>query len=127
LKKSSKIYFLDLGLRNSAINNFSPFENRSDRGDLMENFVLRELVSSFENWKLNYWRTAGKAEIDFVLRKDEKIIPIEVKLGGERLGRGFHSFLNAYKPEKAVVVTLDKFRKQKIDKTVVYRVPVFYF
>jgi hypothetical protein len=127
IKKSPKIYFLDLGLRNSAINNFSAFDNRSDRGSLMENFVLRELVSGFGGWKINYWRTAGKAEMDFVLTRDEKMIPVEVKLAGDKLGRSFHSFLNAYKPEKAVVATLDTFRKQKVGKTTVYWVPVFYF
>lgn len=127
LKKSQKIYFLDLGLRNSIINNFSPFENRSDNGQLMENFVLREFISSFDGWEFNYWRTSGKAEMDFVLSKDGKVIPVEVKLSGEKLGKSFHSFLKTYKPEKAIVVTLDKFEKEKIRGTMVYRVPVFYF
>lgn len=127
LKKSPKIYFLDLGLRNSIINNFSPFESRSDKGQLMENFVLRELISGFGGWEFNYWRTTGKAEIDFILRKGEKIIPIEVKLSGEKLGKSFYSFLSAYEPERAVIVTLDKFRKDKVDNTTVYWVPAFYF
>jgi predicted AAA+ superfamily ATPase len=127
LKKSPKAYFLDLGLRNSTINNFSPFDNRSDNGQLTENFVLRELISSFEGWKINYWRTTGKAEIDFVLRRDEEIIPVEVKLSGEKLGKSFHSFLDTYRPEKAIIVTLNKFLKQNIGKTTIYWVPVFYF
>ncbi len=93
----------------------------------MENFILRELITDFKDWKLNYWRTTGKAEVDFVLKKDKTIIPIEVKLGGENLGKSFYSFLDAYKPERAVIVTLDKFKKQKINNTVVYWVPVFYF
>lgn len=126
LKKSPKIYFLDPGLRNSVINNFSSFDSRSDKGQLMENFVLRELISNFD-YKVNYWRTTGKAEIDFVLRKDEEIIPIEVKLSGEKLGKSFYSFLSAYRPEKAIIATLDKFRKDKIGNTVVYWVPAFYF
>ncbi len=127
IKKSPKAYFLDLGLRNSVINNFSPFDTRGDKGKLMENFVLRELVSSFEGWELNYWRTTGKAEIDFILRRDDELVPVEVKLGGRKLGRGFYSFLKIYKPKRAVVVTLDKFRKQKIGKTTLYWLPVFYF
>ncbi|MEM0243077.1 MAG: ATP-binding protein [Candidatus Aenigmatarchaeota archaeon] len=126
LKKSPKIYFLDLGLRNSVINNFFPFDERSDKGALMENFVLRELLS-FEDWKLNYWRTTGKSEIDFVLRKGDIIIPVEVRLSGEKLGKSFYSFLNSYKPERAIIVTLDKFKKEKIGKTIVHWVPVFYF
>ena len=127
IKKSPKTYFLDLGLRNSVINNFSSFDSRSDKGELMENFVLRELVSNFNDWKINFWRTTGKAEIDFILTKDENIIPIEVKLSGEKLGKGFYSFLNIYKPKKAVIITLDKFKKKNINNTTIYWVPVFYF
>lgn len=126
LKKSPKIYFLDFGLRNSVINNFSSFDERFDKGALMENFVLRELLS-FEDWKLNYWRTTGRSEIDFVLRKDDIIVPVEVKLSGEKLGKSFYSFLNSYEPERAIIVTLDKFKKEKIKKTIVYYVPIFYF
>ncbi len=127
LKKSPKIYFLDLGLRNAVINNFSSFNDRVDKGQLVENFVFRELLTNFKDWKLNYWRTTGKAEVDFVLRKQDKIVPIEVKLSGENLGKSFYSFLYAYKPEKAIVVSLDKFKKEKVNKTIVYWVPLFYF
>ena len=127
LRKTPKIYFLDLGLRNSAIDNFLPFDSRTDKGALLENFIFIELFSTFEFQKLNYWRTTGKAEIDFVLSINEQLIPIEVKLTEEKLGKSFHSFLNAYKPEKAIIVTLDKFKKEKVNNTIVYWVPVFYF
>ena len=127
LKKSQKIYFLDLGLRNAVINNFLDFDSRDDRGKLMENFVFRELITNFEEYRINYWRTTGKAEIDFILSKDEEIIPIEVKITGEKLGKSFYSFLKAYNPERAVVVTLDRFKKQKVMNTVVYWIPAFYF
>jgi len=126
LKKSQKIYFLDLGLRNAVINNFIDFDSRDDRGKLMENFVFRELITNFEEYKINYWRTTGKAEIDFVLSKDESLIPIEVKLSGNKLTRGFYSFLRSYNPERALIITLDKFQQQKVNNTLIYWVPVFY-
>lgn len=127
LKKSPKAYFLDLGLRNSVIDNFLSFDKRADKAQLMEDFVLRELLANFGEWKINYWRTTGKAEVDFVLRKGEEVIPIEVKLGGEKVGKSFYSFLNTYKPRRAVIVTLDRFGWQKIGRTLLYRIPVFYF
>lgn len=34
-----KIYFADLGLRNSLLNNFSPIAERSDRDELLENYA----------------------------------------------------------------------------------------
>ena len=126
IRKSPKIYFLDLGLRNSVINNFSEFDVRTDRGEIMENFVFRELVSNFSDFEVKFWRTTGKAEIDFILTKGDKIIPIEVKMSG-KITRGFHSFLKTYSPERAVVVTLDKFEERKIGDTRVIFVPVWYF
>ncbi|MEM5801419.1 MAG: hypothetical protein QW350_00815 [Candidatus Aenigmatarchaeota archaeon] len=63
--------------------------------------------------------------MDFVLSKDEKIIPIEVKLSGN-LKKGFYSFLDHYKPEKAIVVTLNSFEKIKYKKTTIYKLPAFY-
>jgi len=125
LKKSQKIYFLDLGMRNTVINNFLNFDYRDDRGKLMENFVFRELLTNFEEYKINYWRTAGKAEVDFVLSKDNFIVPMEVKLSGGKMTRGFHSFLKTYKPERALVITLDDFEKRKIGDTMIYYIPIY--
>lgn len=126
LKKSPKIFFLDLGLRNTSINNFTNFDSREDKGKLTENFVFRELITNFNEYEINYWRTTGKAEIDFVLSKDKKLIPVEVKISGEKLGRGFYSFIKTYNPEKALIVTLNKFKKQKVLNTEIYWVPIFF-
>ncbi|MHA1611713.1 MAG: DUF4143 domain-containing protein, partial [Promethearchaeota archaeon] len=54
-----------------------------------ENFVFCELKSNFEGWQLNYWRTTGKAEMDFILRKDNQIVPVEVKLGEKNWEKDF--------------------------------------
>jgi len=126
IKKSPKAYFLDLGMRNSIINNFSDFDSRSDNGAIAENFILRELLSDFRDYDIRYWRTAGKAEVDFVLSKGKDIIPIEVKLKSS-LSRGFYSFLNVYKPKIAIVATLDRFEKRLLGNTKVFFIPLFYF
>jgi predicted AAA+ superfamily ATPase len=125
LRKTPKVYFLDLGFRNSLLNNFTDFNSRTDRGALAENFVFRELLR-LPGFSLNYWRTAGGAEVDFVLVRGEEVVPIEVRLGGGTLGRGFYSFLKTYKPERAIVVTLEDFKKQKVAGTTLYWVPIFY-
>jgi predicted AAA+ superfamily ATPase len=124
LKKAKKIYFTDLGLRNSVINNFSPIESRADRGVLIENFIFNELKSNFKD-KINYWRTTGKAEIDFILQIKNEIIPIEVKKQ-TKLKRGFFSFLKAYKPKRAIVFTEKEFGIKKIDNTKVAFVPHYF-
>lgn len=127
LKKSPKAYFLDLGLRNAVLNNFIAFDNRTDAGQLMENHVCRQLASHFGDYDLHFWRTTGKAEVDFILTKGEEIIPVEVKLAGRTIGKSFHSFLNSYQPKKAIIVTLDRFAQEQINQTTLFYVPVFYF
>ncbi len=125
IKKAKKVYFLDLGLRNAAMNNFSEFDTRSDGGQIAENFVFRELLTA--GYEIRYWRTAGNAEIDFVIRLGSELVPVEVKLGyNETLGRGFHSFLGTYKPKRALIITLDAFERKVISGTTIYWVPITY-
>ena len=125
LKKSQKLFFIDLGLRNALLNNFQSFENRTDQGRLAENFVFTELISNFKDCELKFWRTTGKAEVDFVLIKNNQPIPLEVKLNG-RIGKSFYSFCNTYKPKKGLVITLDQFKKIKWKRTEIYFIPIFY-
>ena len=124
LKKAKKVYFNDLGLRNSIINNFLPLESRMDKGTLLENYIFNELCRNF-NDKINYWRTTGKAEVDFILQIDEKPIPIEVK-SQTKPGKSFLSFLKAYKPKKALIFTEKDFVLKEIQNTKVAFIPHFY-
>jgi uncharacterized protein len=127
LRKNPKVYFFDFGLRNYAIGNFSKTEMRDDCGKLAENFVLNELKN--DNFSVNFWRTTAKAEVDFVLSSVKEIIPLEVKfekMKKEKTTKSFHSFLNSYKPKRAVMVTRDFWGKTKFGKTNVKFVPVVY-
>ena len=124
LKKTKKIYFNDTGLRNSLMNNFLPLENRRDKGILYENYIFNELKSNF-NEKMNYWRTTGKAEVDFILHLDNKLIPVEVK-SQTKIRKSYLSFLKTYKPKTGVVFTEKEFKIKKIEDTKVAFIPHFY-
>ena len=104
LKKSKKLYFIDTGLRNALINNFVSFSERSDRGFLLENSVLSELRKN--ELETKYWRTAGKAEIDFIVFLENKTIPLEVKIT-PKIEKSLYSFIRTYKPERAVIINLN--------------------
>ena len=119
LKKAKKIYFVDTGLRNAILNNFLPLESRADAGKLLENFILNELRPLGD---VRHWRTAGGAEADFILMRNGKVIPIEVKHRG-RQERGFLSFLEKYRPERGVVFTTGQYGTRKMRETVVAFVP----
>jgi len=109
--KTPKIYFLDNGLRNRLLNNFSPLPDRTDRGALFENWVFGELMKNLVYPDdLRYWRTRGGAEVDFVLHQPgTPPVAIEAKLNPRlgRLSRGARSFLDSYRPEVFVTVSPD--------------------
>ena len=69
LKKSKKIYFYDLGIRNAALDNFTPFSSRSDleRGALWENFVIIERLKWHryrqDETQLYFWSDRNKSEV----------------------------------------------------------------
>ena len=102
ITKQPKIYFLDTGMRNVIVNRF----DSTPQGNIFENYVLSELLKAGHRPK--YWRTKSKAEVDFVLEVDNKLIPIEVKSGGMpgSITKSLRSFIETYQPEIAYVVFL---------------------
>ncbi|MCX6799544.1 MAG: DUF4143 domain-containing protein [Candidatus Falkowbacteria bacterium] len=80
ITKMPKIYFSDLGLVNMILANFSDLKTRSNLGAIMENYCfnqLRYFLSISDN--IFFWRTLEGAEVDFVWKMDDGIIPIEIK------------------------------------------------
>jgi len=105
ITKAPKVYFYDNGFRNSAINNFQRYDNRTDQGMLNENFVSAALIN--QEFLLKYWRTKSGAEADFVVEKNEKLYPVEVKasLVKPKIKRGYHSFKEKYSPDKIILLS----------------------
>ncbi len=101
ITKQPKIYFMDTGLRNLAAKAFGA----EAEGKIFENYVLSELMKL--GFEPKYWRTKSKSEVDFVVEKDGMVIPVEVKLNAEagKIERGLRSFIEAYRPKTALVVT----------------------
>lgn len=129
LRKVPKVYFFDLGLRDYIIDNFNPLEKRTDSGAVIENFVFLSLKNDFSEATINYWRTISKAEVDFVLRMKDEIIPIEVKYQSfkkPKVSRSLRSFIKSYKVKRALVVTKDFWNKTKINDTSIIFVPACY-
>ncbi|MCD6101968.1 MAG: ATP-binding protein [Candidatus Cloacimonetes bacterium] len=112
LKKANKVFFLDNGIRNSLIENFNPVEIRTDAGCLLENLIFSQVYKNLsEIGSLYYWRTTKKQEIDFILKRAEKLIPIEVKKAKLRKNH-LKIFLNEYKCNKGYIVSLkDEYNK----------------
>ncbi len=99
LKSGFKVYFYDLGIRNSLISNFNTLENRTDKGALWENFCIIEKMKQMqvqrEYGNLYFWRTyAPDKEIDLIIEKDGQLFIYEFKWnpkasGNARLPKNF--------------------------------------
>ena len=80
LRKTPKCFFLDNGIRNLLINNFSELEFRIDRGELLENCIFTQLQKKSKPLrKINYWRTKNHQEVDFIVQEENKLFALEVK------------------------------------------------
>jgi predicted AAA+ superfamily ATPase len=100
LKKTKKIYFNDLGIRNALINDFRPIEIRQDAGDLFENFVINEFrkQNEYRNIYANFyfWRNIDQREIDLVIEKNNRLETVEIKWNPLKKVRRTKSFTNIY-------------------------------
>jgi predicted AAA+ superfamily ATPase len=83
ITKRDKIYFWDVGVRNSIIQNFAPTDMRNDVGPLWENFIIAERLKYMSNnmhfTQSYFWRTYTGAELDFVEEKDGQLTAFEIK------------------------------------------------
>ena len=113
IKKSSKIFFYDNGIRNGVLNNISPLENRTDIGALWENFCVSEIVRQKQTLGVNsefyFWRTYDGAEIDLLERKNGLINAFEFKWKLKRKTAIPASFNERYKPVSYRVITPENF------------------
>jgi predicted AAA+ superfamily ATPase len=100
--KNPEVFFLDLGLRNVIIKNFSLLEDRVDKGAMLENYVFRELIER----DIKYYRTKNGAEVDFII---DDSIPVEVKsnLSSVKITKSYYYFLENYKPKEGYVLNFN--------------------
>lgn len=101
-KKTRKIYFYDLGVRNALINQFAPLNLRNDVGALWENFCIIELIKKAHNkgfFPNNYfWRTYEGKEIDFIEESDGILNAYEFKYSPNQKVKIPKIFMDEYKP-----------------------------
>ncbi len=83
ISKTSKYYFMDVGLRNALIRNFNPLNLRPDRGDLFENWLVIEKIKKAANLEkpanFYFWRTYNQQEIDLIEERGGKLVGYEIK------------------------------------------------
>lgn len=99
LKKLSKVYFWDTGMRNAVLGSFQPLELRTDKGALWENFLLAERLKNHSNSqrdvRTHFWRTTNQQEIDYLEEEDGQLRAYEIKSAPVRW-KPPPSFLESY-------------------------------
>ena len=100
-----KLYACDCGLlrrlaRLPATIITAPIANYTEfKGAMAENAVMQSIVPIMDCQMPCYWTSAGKAEVEFVVQWNDKIIPIEVKAEGNISGNSLTEYNKKYNPE----------------------------
>ena len=113
LEAMRKVYFWDLGVRNTVIGNFNPLSIRTDAGALWENFLIVERMKYLHYHSVHgnryFWRTKSQQEIDYVEERDGRMFAYGFKMNPKVKYRFPKTFTSAYPEAGTQVVSLDNF------------------
>ncbi len=109
---SFKVYMSDVGLlhaksNNSHISVLGRTMGDSAKGALTENYVAQSLKAN--GLPFYYWESNNQAELDFVMQKENEIIPIEAKSWGSVRSQSLESFCKRYNIKKAIRISAKNF------------------
>lgn len=122
-----KLIYLDVGLCQAILGSdisewfLRPLESFENRGEIAEAFIGQELIcyANPENKaELHFWKRKEKnssAEIDYLIQRGEKIIPIEVKSGHGNTLRSLHIFLDTH-PKSTLAIRFSSLNYSVLDK-----------
>ena len=110
---SFKIFVSDVGLlcaKNNVLANdvlYASSELNDFKGGMTENYVCSQLVC--RGYECYTWFSEGEAEMDFVIQRDGKIIPIEVKSADNSKAKSLSIYTGKFKPEYAIKISANNF------------------
>ena len=117
-----KIYVSDLGLlcaKKELVPNdvlYMVEELNDFKGGMVENYVNSQLI--INGYTTYYWESARGAEVDFIIQREGKIIPIEVKSADNTRAKSLNIYMEAYKPDYAIKLSTKNFGFEDNKKTV---------
>ena len=110
---SFKLYMSDVGLFVNKAKyplyqiDLSSQPTMISMGPLTENYVANELRSN--GYNLYYWESNGIAELDFLIQKNNDIVPIEVKTSTNTKARSLALYMKTYNPNYAIRISEKNF------------------
>jgi predicted AAA+ superfamily ATPase len=76
-------------------------------GGLVENYVAQQLTAL--GYPLYYWSSEGKAEVDFVIQMDNRVVPIEVKKSLRTQSKSLNVFVQTYHKDFSIRISAKTF------------------
>lgn len=114
IRRGFKAYFIDVGIRNSLIQNLNPVSLRNDIGGLFENIFIIERIKKaiyggeFKNYY--FWRTYDQKEIDFIEESGGTFFAFECKYTSGRISNATQKiFLTSYPGSTLQLVTKENY------------------
>ncbi len=110
------IHFRILGLDNADILIAEDID-MINKGAIAEVFVGNEIIKSMDDrlrGQLFYWHNEGKgtsSEVDYIIQRNTKIIPVEVKSGKTGKMKSMLIYLKQHKAEYGIRLSLENFSK----------------
>jgi len=110
--KTGRYYFIDNGVRNILINNLNQLSDRSDVGELWENYLYVERLKKREYKKIYvneyFWRTHTQNEVDLVEERNGKLHGFEYKWG-KKYSKKYRLFTETYKNADCTLINRDNY------------------
>lgn len=119
---SFKIYISDMGLLGAKkeINPddilFMSEEINDFKGGMTENYVNIQL--KINGYSTYYWESDRGAEIDFIIQRENHLIPVEVKSADNTKAKSLKLYMQKFSPEYAVKISAKNFAFEDRIKTV---------
>ena len=115
ISKSRRIYFYDLGIRNTIIQNHNPIDLRDDVDALWENFCIVERLKYLEYSEKTvnqyFWRTTTQKEIDYIEEDQGKLMAFEFKWNQAKKVKAPKEFLETYRNSEFKVISKENFEE----------------
>lgn len=112
ISKMDKIFFYDLGIRNTLIDNLKSLTDRNDAGQLWENFLIVErmkLMAYKQEYSSTYfWRTHTGAELDYIEERGGLFYGFEFKWG-DKVSKVPEGWVKAYPNSKFKCINKSNF------------------
>lgn len=106
-----KIYFNDIGLflTHAKVSNTTIISDIDIiyKGAIVENYVAEVLKT--KGYELYYFKKENSMEIDFLIEKDDNVIPIEVKAGENIKSKSLDNYVKTFNPKYSIRISARNF------------------